>query len=453
MITIPSTTIAALVTPPGRGGVGIIRVSGPLVAKISLAILQFPPKPRYAHYAPFFADDNAIIDEGIALYFKAPHSFSGEDILELQAHGGPVVLDMLLARIIALGATPAEPGEFSYRAFLNNKIDLAQAEAIADLIAATSKAAAKSALSSLQGEFSQQINHFVEELIALRLYVEAALDFPDEEVDFLSSARIHEQVADLLVRLERVYRASQQGSLLREGMKVVIAGKPNAGKSSLLNQLAGRDLAIVTPIAGTTRDVLQEHIHIDGMPLHIIDTAGLREDADIVEQEGIRRALLQINEADSVLLVVDSTETTATNPQELWPSSSACPPLDKIIIIQNKADLIEESVGITMADGVPIIKLSAKKGDGIELLSELLKNKMGYIFGDGVLMARRRHLTALASALEYVQSAKKIADQKEGSELMAEELRGAQEALASITGKFTSDDLLGKIFSSFCIGK
>jgi len=447
------TTIAALTTPPGRGGVGIIRVSGELALTIAHDMLHFSPKPRYAHYTAFFDQHKNIIDQGIALYFKSPHSFTGEDIVEFHAHGGPIVLDILLRRIIELGAKPAEPGEFSYRAFLNNKIDLAQAEAIADLISASTEVATRSAQSSLQGDFSRQINQFTDEIIALRTYVEAMLDFPDEEVDFLSSGKIKEKISDLLQRLDTIYKASQQGSLLREGMKVVIAGKPNAGKSSLLNQLAGRDLAIVTPIAGTTRDVLQEYIHLDGMPLHLVDTAGLREKADVVEQEGIRRALIQIKEADSVLLLVDSTENSSTNPADLWPHTKDCPPDDKIIIIHNKVDLIGKEPQLDYNGIIPVIKLSAKKGTGIDLLKNLLKKKMGYISGDGVLMARRRHLTAIATAVTHVKTAHDLLDKNEGSEFVAEELRLAQESLSSITGKFTSDDLLGEIFSSFCIGK
>ena len=449
-------TIVAQATPPGRGGVGILRVSGPKAQDVAKAVLGILPKPRYAHYLPFLASDGTTLDEGIALFFPNPHSFTGEDVLELQGHGGPVILDILLKRILEIsGVRIARPGEFSERAFLNDKLDLAQAEAIADLIDASSEQAAKSALSSLQGVFSKKINTLVEALIHLRIFTEAAIDFPEEEIDFLSDGKIAAELEQVIQRLNEVRQEAKQGSLLREGMKVVIAGRPNAGKSSLLNALAGRDAAIVTDIAGTTRDVLREHIHIDGMPLHIIDTAGLREASDEVERIGIERAWQEIDQADRVLFMVDSTTTNETNPEKLWPEFiERLPKNMPVTVIRNKADLTGEPLGYSEQNGYCLIQLSARTGEGITLLRDHLKQVMGFTSStEGGFLARRRHLQALEKAAEHLNNGQYQLTTFHAGELLAEELRLAQEALSEITGEFTSDDLLGRIFSSFCIGK
>lgn len=449
-------TIVAQATPPGRGGVGILRVSGPKAALVAQTVLGKLPKPRYADYLPFRNDDNSVLDQGIALFFPNPNSFTGEDVLELQGHGGPVILDLLLKRILQIpGVRIANPGEFSERAFLNDKLDLAQAEAIADLIDASSEQAARSAINSLQGAFSSHINEMVESLTHLRIYVEAAIDFPDEEIDFLSDGIIEGKLNAVIAELDDVRAQARQGSLLREGMKVVIAGRPNAGKSSLLNALAGREAAIVTDIAGTTRDVLREHIHIDGMPLHIIDTAGLREASDEVERIGIERAWKEIEQADRVLFMVDSTTTDATTPEDIWPEFMArLPNTLPVTVIRNKSDLTGENVEITAQGNYPMIRLSARDGMGIELLRSHLKEAMGFNSNtEGGFLARRRHLQALNTAAEHLQQGHEQLVYAKSGELLAEELRLAQQALSEITGEFTSDDLLGCIFSSFCIGK
>jgi len=454
MIRHDSDTIAALATPPGRGGVGIIRVSGPGVGAIAEALLGRVPQPRYALYGAFLGDAGEELDRGIALYFPAPHSFTGEDVLELQGHGGPVLLDLLLRRVIALDARMARPGEFSERAFLNDKLDLAQAEAIADLIDSASEQAARSALRSLQGEFSRRIHSLVDSLIRLRIYVEAAIDFPEEEIDFLADGKVASDLSTILTQLEQVLAEANQGALLREGMNVVIAGRPNAGKSSLLNALAGKESAIVTAIAGTTRDVLREHIHIDGMPLHIIDTAGLREGADEVERIGIERAWEEIRQADRVLLMVDATTSTETSPERLWPDfMSHLPDNHKVTVIRNKVDRSGESVGIDSLNDAHLIRLSAKQNLGIDLLREHLKQCMGYSTSEGGFMARRRHIDAIERAQAALRTGQQQLQRISAGELLAEDLRQAQQALAEITGEFTSDDLLGRIFSSFCIGK
>lgn len=451
-----SDTIVAQATPPGRGGVGILRISGPKAAEVAQQILGKLPKARYADYLPFMEADGTVLDQGIALWFPGPNSFTGEDVLELQGHGGPVILDLLLKRVVALpGLRIAKPGEFSERAFLNDKLDLAQAEAIADLIDASSEQAARSAVNSLQGVFSERVNHLVEALTHLRIYVEAAIDFPDEEIDFLSDGKIEAQLQQVMQDLDNVRNEARQGSLLREGMKVVIAGRPNAGKSSLLNALAGREAAIVTDIAGTTRDVLREHIHIDGMPLHIIDTAGLRESSDEVERIGIERAWQEIAQADHVLFMVDGTTTTATDPQQIWPDFiSRLPPALPVTVIRNKADITGETLGAEQAGGHMLIRLSARTGAGIELLRNHLKQSMGFSGNiEGGFIARRRHLEALeAAGTHLLQGQYQLVGARAG-ELLAEELRLAQQALSEITGEFTADDLLGRIFSSFCIGK
>ena len=445
-------TIVAQATPPGRGGVGILRISGLKARDVAQAVLGKLPKPRYADYLPFNDVDGTPLDQGIALWFPGPNSFTGEDVLELQGHGGPVILDLLLKRILTLpGLRIARPGEFSERAFLNDKLDLAQAEAIADLIDASSEQAARSALNSLQGAFSARVNHLVEALTHLRIYVEAAIDFPDEEIDFLSDGKIEAQLNEVMADLDAVRAEARQGSLLREGMKVVIAGRPNAGKSSLLNALAGREAAIVTDIAGTTRDVLREHIHIDGMPLHIIDTAGLRDANDEVERIGIERAWQEIAQADRVLFMVDGTTTGAVDPADFIERLPAKLP---ITVVRNKADVTGEALGISEVNGHSLIRLSARTGDGVEVLRNHLKQSMGFDTNmEGGFLARRRHLQALEEAANHLQQGKAQLLGAWAGELLAEELRLAQQALSEITGEFTSDDLLGRIFSSFCIGK
>lgn len=449
-------TIVAQATAPGRGGIGILRVSGPKAVEVANTVLGKCPKPRMADYLPFKDLDGTVLDQGIALYFKAPNSFTGEDVLELQGHGGQVVLDLLLKRILQIdGIRLARPGEFSEQAFLNDKLDLAQAEAIADLIDASSEQAARSALKSLQGEFSNKVNQLVDSVIYLRTYVEAAIDFPDEEIDFLADGKIEAHLNDIIEQLNKVRSEAKQGSILREGMKVVIAGRPNAGKSSLLNALAGREAAIVTDIAGTTRDVLREHIHIDGMPLHIIDTAGLREATDEVERIGIVRAWSEIEQADRILLMLDSTEQDNQNLDNVWSEFLAkLPSQIPVTIVRNKADLSGEAEGIQENSGYTIVTLSAKTQQGVELLREHLKQSMGYQTNmEGGFLARRRHLDALEKAAEHLQLGHVQLTQFYAGELLAEELRMVQENLSEITGQFTSDDLLGNIFSSFCIGK
>ncbi|MBE2893885.1 tRNA uridine-5-carboxymethylaminomethyl(34) synthesis GTPase MnmE [Pasteurellaceae bacterium NCTC 11878] len=449
-------TIVAQATAPGRGGIGILRVSGPQACTVANAILGKCPKVRLAEYLPFKTLDGQVLDQGIALYFKAPHSFTGEDVLELQGHGGQVVLDMLLEQILKLDDVRlARPGEFSEQAFLNDKLDLAQAEAIADLIDASSAQAARSALNSLQGEFSHKVNTLVDMLIYLRTYVEAAIDFPDEEIDFLADGMVENKLNEIMAQLAKVRSQARQGAILREGMKVVIAGRPNAGKSSLLNALAGREAAIVTDIAGTTRDVLREHIHIDGMPLHIIDTAGLREASDEVEKIGITRAWAEIEQADHVLLMIDAAAPQAEQMDFASQEFIArLPDHMPLTIIRNKADISGEAEQLFIENGRTIISLSAKTRAGIALLREHLKKAMGYQASpEGGFLARRRHLEALAKAAECLERGHTQLVEFRAGELLAEELRLAQDALSTITGQFTSDDLLTSIFSSFCIGK
>ena len=443
------STIVAIATPPGRGGVGVIRVSGEAVPAIAATLLGKDLMPRHAHLVTFKSANAEPIDQGLAIYFPAPNSFTGEDVLELHAHGSPVVLDMLLRRLLELGAQVARPGEFSERAFLNDKIDLAQAEAIADLIECSTESAARSAQRSLQGEFSRRIHHFVESLIQLRLYIEASIDFVDEDIEFLTAGHIDSQLEGLLEQLETLRTSAHQGQLLRDGMTLVIAGRPNAGKSSLLNSLTGRDSAIVTSIAGTTRDTLKEFIQIDGLPLHVIDTAGLREHgADEVEQEGMRRARAEIAAADHVLLLIDDTEPDDND--SLLAEFPLHLPLTRV---HNKIDLSGHPTGCHRSDAGTVIHLSLKTGEGLELLTRHLKQCAGYAGeGEGVFMARRRHLDAIDRALTAIRNA--MHHFKAGVfELLAEELRIAQHALAEITGEFSSDDLLGRIFADFCIGK
>lgn len=449
-------SIVAQATASGKGGVGIIRVSGDLAEEVARQLLGKIPVARNAEYLPFKNSDEQIIDQGIALYFAGPHSFTGENVLELQGHGGQVVLDMLIKTILAIpGIRLARPGEFSERAFLNDKLDLAQAEAIADLIDASSEQAARSALRSLQGEFSKHIHQLVDQVIHLRIYVEAAIDFPDEEIDFLSDGKVQTDLNTIIHQVEQVRSQAKQGSLLREGMRVVIAGRPNAGKSSLLNALAGRDAAIVTDVAGTTRDVLKEHIHIDGMPLHIIDTAGLRDSEDKVELIGIERAWQEIQQADRVLFMLDSTETDESDPYKIWPEFMQKLPKDMgLTLIRNKADLSGEKIGRSEAQGFAVFHLSASQNLGINLLAEHLKECMGFnTTNEGQFIARRRHLDAIDKAAEHLYIGKDQLENNLAGELLAEELRLAQQHLNEITGEFSSDDLLSRIFSSFCIGK
>jgi tRNA modification GTPase len=444
-------TIAALATPPGRGGIGVIRVSGPLAAPIAREILGEQPRPRRAVLRPFRDADGNALDTGLALYFPAPASFTGEDVLELHGHGGPVVMDMLLARTLQLGARMAEAGEFSRRAFLNDKLDLAQAEAIADLIDSGSVEAARAALRSMQGEFSVAVNSLTEAVTETRMHVEAAIDFPEEEIDFLADTALRARIEGAIELCAQISAKARQGALLREGMTVVIAGRPNAGKSSLLNRLAGYDAAIVTAIPGTTRDVLRERIAIDGMPLHIADTAGLREEADVVEAEGIRRARQEMSRADRILYVLDGERRP--EPSEIERELALLPADIPATLVVNKIDLLGLSSRYEQSQP-PRLYVSATTGEGVDLLREHLKECMGFQGADsGTVSARRRHLDALARADRHLQEARRQLLERRAGELMAEELRQAQQALAEITGTFTSDDLLGRIFSSFCVGK
>ncbi|HLB55922.1 MAG TPA: tRNA uridine-5-carboxymethylaminomethyl(34) synthesis GTPase MnmE [Coxiellaceae bacterium] len=442
-------TIAAIATPSGRGGVGIIRISGKDAKKIALKIIEpLALQPRTAYFTAFYDINKNILDEGIVLFFENPHSFTGEDVVELQSHGSPIVLDKLLKTIIHYGARIAKPGEFSERAFLNKKIDLTQAEAIADLIAANSEQAARSAVRSLQGEFSKKIHTLLESLINLRMQIEAMIDFPEEEIDFLADPRIAEILQKTIDEVEHVKNQAKQGVLLQNGLHVVIAGKPNAGKSSLLNYLSGRDSAIVTDIPGTTRDILRESISLDGLPLHIIDTAGLRETNDAIEQEGVRRAREQMQQADLILLVVDASEIAL---EMMIVEAQATTP---ILIVRNKIDLTNESPVIISNNNQIEIKISIKNNSGLDLLTQEIKKIAGFQSeeADGFI-ARHRHVDAIERAHTFLLHGQRQLMHNRAGELLAEDLRQAQQALSEITGEFTSDDLLGKIFSNFCIGK
>ena len=435
--------ITAIATAPGRAGIGIVRVSGGNLAALAKAVCGVVPLPRYARYAAFSAADGSIIDHGLSLYFPAPQSYTGEDVLELHAHGGNAVLQLLLRRTVDLGARLAEPGEFTKRAFLNGKMDLAQAESVADLIDASSMEAAKSAARSLSGEFSGEIEALVNDLINLRVLVEATLDFPEEEVDFLHQADIAGQLAKIRHRLSRVLDQSQQGAVLRDGLRVVLIGQPNVGKSSLLNRLAGEDVAIVTPVPGTTRDTVKSQIHVDGVPIHVIDTAGLRDTNDAVEKIGIARTWSAVQEAGLAILLVDATKGIAASDRAIL---AKLPPSLPVVTVLNKIDLL---TGVS--DGKEALPVSAKTGQGIPRLRQKLLTAAGWQpSGEGVYMARERHLIALRAAQASIGAAQV---RPEALELFAEELRLAQEALSSITGQFTADDLLGEIFSRFCLGK
>ena len=451
-------TIAAVATPPGQGGIGIVRLSGPAAKDIGEKICRISLTPRTAHSVKFFEDKaNQPLDSGIALYFKQPASFTGEDIVELQGHGSPVVLGLLLRACCKAGARLARPGEFSERAFLKGKIDLAQAEAIADLIGSTTEAAARGAAKSLQGAFSKKINSLVKEITALRVYVEAAIDFPEEEVDFITDGEVAAKLESLLSRIGEIFAIAKQGRVLRDGIKAVIAGPPNAGKSSLLNALCGQDTAIVTAVEGTTRDVLREHIEIDGVPLHLSDTAGLRESKNEVELEGIRRAWEEIKCADRILVVIDAHQSprlTATARKYWQMLHEYMPDAIPMTLIRNKCDLLKEASSIKELEEDTIITLSAKTGEGIDLLKQHLKHAVGL---DGPsyspFVARRRHLDALEQTRGCLQSGQNHLQQSKAAELLAEDLRQAHQYIGEITGAVSSDELLGKIFTEFCIGK
>lgn len=446
-------TIAAIATPPGRGGIGIVRISGTDLKQLAQTILGKLPDPRHAGLFNFLDQNNQVIDQGIALYFPSPNSYTGEDVLELHGHGGPAVMNLLLAHCLQLGARLAEPGEFTLRAFLNEKLDLAQAEGVADLIEASTANAVRCAVRSLHGEFSSTIHQLVSALIDLRVLVEATLDFPEEEIDFLQSAHAAEQLASIQIKLEQVLTASRRGNLLQEGIKIVLAGQPNVGKSSLLNRLAGDEIAIVTEIPGTTRDTIRQSIEIEGIPLHLIDTAGLRETSDIVEQQGIARTYAAIEQADLVLLLVDSRYGVTKEDRSVLAHLSEKLP---VLIVHNKIDLSGQLSRIEEDTSGTVIYLSVKSGEGIALLQTALLKTVGWqtnIAGEGAYMARQRHLQALLHAKELLKRAETWLHTADQLEILAEELRLAQQALSSITGEFTSDDLLGEIFSSFCIGK
>jgi tRNA modification GTPase len=432
-------TITAIATPPGKGGVGVIRISGPDASTIAKDICGQIPKARQVAYARFYDQQKNVIDTGLLLYFVGPNSFTGEDVVELQGHGGPVIQDLLLKEVIRLGARQARAGEFSERAFLNDKIDLAQAEAIADLIDSSTAQAAKGAMRSLQGEFSEKVKNLLKELIYLRMYVEAAIDFPEEEIDFLADEKIRTSIENLQSSLVATIAQAGQGAILRNGLRLVIAGKPNAGKSSLLNALAGYDAAIVTNIPGTTRDTISETIDIDGLPVHIIDTAGLRDSEDVVEIIGVQRARKAMMDADHVLLLVDASEHIMIEPLDNP---------EKTTVVYNKIDLVPDPQKL---EG---IKISATNAQGIEALREYVKGLAGYSQeNETVFTARRRHITALEQGRDAVQRGLSQLRQHNAGELLADELLQAQNHLNQITGEFSADDLLGEIFSGFCVGK
>ncbi|WP_407275852.1 tRNA uridine-5-carboxymethylaminomethyl(34) synthesis GTPase MnmE [Halothiobacillus sp. DCM-1] len=439
-------TIAAIATAPGRGGVGIIRISGPRAKEIAEAITAQLPPERYARHTVFRdPDTKAILDDGLLIFFKGPHSYTGEDVVELQGHGGSAVLDLVLHACLRQGARLARPGEFTERAFLNGRIDLTQAEAVADLIDANHASAAQAAQRALQGQFGQRIQTIVDDLIQLRVYIESALDFAEEDIDFLADQQLVERIQALIQQINRLETETAQGVLIRDGLTIAIIGAPNAGKSSLLNRLTGEDLAIVTSIAGTTRDVLRAAIHLDGLPLHLVDTAGLRQSNDPIEQEGIRRAHQEIQNAQAILWLQDDHDP---NPAAL-PELPASTP---VLHIRSKIDLTGRKPGFDAEQ--QIYALSAKTGMGIDSLKDALKQLVGYTPTEGgQFLARRRHLDAIQEAKAELQAARTTLQQQHAGELCAEALRYAQNALERITGRFTSDDLLGEIFSKFCIGK
>jgi tRNA modification GTPase len=434
-------TIVAPATPPGTGGIAIVRVSGPDVESIARQILGSLPEPRTATLRRFRDANGELVDTGLALYFPAPASFTGESVLELHGHGGPVVIAMLVDTIVDCGARRAEPGEFSRRAFLNGKLDLAQAEAVVDLISSGTTRAARAALRSLTGEFSRTVTALAEQLVALRMYVEAAIDFPEEEIDFLSDAALLQRLEECGAAFAALLAAAQQGRVLRDGFQIVIVGRPNAGKSSLLNVLSGQEAAIVTEVAGTTRDILREQIDIDGLAVELVDTAGLRDDPDRIEAEGIRRARAALASADGVLWIQDAAAAAHALREDL-------PPDVPITIVHNKIDLTGDRPGIR--DGE--VWLSAATGEGIDALRQKIRELAGYE-GDGTFTARRRHVRALEEASRHFASGRQALEDSRAGELLAEELRLSQQALGAITGEVSADELLGKIFSEFCIGK
>jgi tRNA modification GTPase len=454
LLSSPSSpdTIVAVATASGRGAIAVIRLSGPEVPRIAATLLGALPPPRLARLSRFLDAAGNSVDQGLALYFPAPASYTGEDVLELQGHGGPVIVDLLLQRLLTLGCRMAQPGEFSERAFMNGKLDVAQAEAIADLIDAGTAAAARAAVRSMQGEFSGRVNELQSQLTELRAYVEAAIDFPDEEIDFLSAPALNERLERVFAGFSSITAAGRQGALLREGLNVVIAGKPNAGKSSLMNRLVGDDVAIVTDLPGTTRDVLRQHMHLDGLPLNLVDTAGLRTGVDVVEAEGVRRARSEIARADRVLYLVDAQRLDEGID---WPAELELLPKDvPVTLVFNKIDLTGRPARIEADVVPPRVFLSARTGAGLELLRFYLKDSVGYRAGEsGTLSARRRHLDALSRAEQLVRKAADALQSTRAFELFAEDLRLAQRALGEITGEFTSEDLLDEIFGSFCIGK
>lgn len=452
-------TIAAIATANGRAGIGVIRISGKDALPIAEHLTHESLKPRYAKLCGLKNDQQQLLDEAIVLFFKGPHSFTGEDVVELQGHGGPIILQRVLREVIRLGARLAEPGEFSKRAFLNDKMDLTQAEAVADLIDAASEAAVDNALSSLQGTFKRLINQLVDDVIALRVYVEAAIDFPEEEIDFLSDGKVSADLSTIEQQLDNIENQAQQGALIQEGLKVVIAGRPNAGKSSLLNALSEQDTAIVTDIAGTTRDVLHENIQIDGLPIRITDTAGIRETDDIVEKMGVERAKTEIDKAQVILVIIDSVQLSEQEDldtqlkNELKTLAITTEDSDKIGFVLNKVDISGYASGKS-EQLINTFGLSAKSRDGLDDLKSFLKQKAGYTqVGETGFTARQRHLMALSTAKNCFNASRHQLETANAGELVAEDLRQAQESLSEITGEFSSDDLLGEIFSSFCIGK
>lgn len=443
-------TIAAVATAPGRAGIGIVRLSGPAALPIARALTGRRPRPRHAHYGRFRTADGSVIDSGLLLYFPAPNSYTGEDVVELHGHGNPVLQDLLLQRLYELGARPARPGEFSERAFLEGRMDLAQAEAVADLIAAGSAAAARAAQRSLEGEFSRRVQALLEALVQARLHVEAAIDFPEEEIDFLADGQIAAHIRAVLHAHAALLAAAQRGQRLRDGLVVAIIGRPNAGKSSLLNALAGAERAIVTDIAGTTRDVLREDIRIGPLSLTLVDTAGLRETGDVVEAEGVRRARAELARADHVLLVVD-----ARQPEDLEALRQECPPGTGRTVLLNKIDLLfGPCPRPAPAEGETVLPISLRTGENVEALRAHLAAQAGAADASGgTFSARARHVEALRRTGRHLEQALRRLEEDRAGELAAEELRLAQQALSEITGAYTPDDLLGAIFSTFCIGK
>ena len=440
-------TIVAVATPPGRGGVGVVRLSGMLAEDIARSMLGGLPRPRVATHSKFLDSNGVQIDAGIALYFPEPASFTGETVVELHGHGGPTVMAMLVNAAVQLGARRAEPGEFSRRAFLNDKLDLAQAEAIADLIASGTEQAARAALRSLSGAFSEAVNAQNEQLTELRTYVEAAIDFPEEEIDFLVADELTARLDQCGQAFDALLASATIGRVLRDGYQVVIVGKPNAGKSSLMNRLSGEDTAIVTEVAGTTRDVLRERINIQGLAVELVDTAGLRNDPDRIEEEGIRRARAAMASADAVLWIQDATSNADETIDEELPEGIP------VTIVRNKIDVTGEAAGADES-GRALVRLSAKTGDGLDALRQRISDLAGFRdLGEGAFTARRRHVEALRSAAQHFAAGRDALRQKRAGELLAEELRLAQQALGSITGAVSSDELLGRIFSEFCIGK